>query len=129
MITPDGRERRRWPRLEERKHTNIVVVSAPFAPMLEGRRYCCFTEDLSVGGVRFCLDSDIPLSSILRMDIEMDGPDGGVIQHMGRVAWEQEFENGANGARWLGVEIIETLGGVESLQHWQRVASGRNGVA
>ena len=114
-------ERRRWPRVLGRNRVSLVVVSAPDNPMLEGRRYCCLTEDVSVGGVRFRLHSHVPLSSVLNMDIQMENSADGSFVHMGRVAWEQEFEEEGVVARWLGVEILTTFGGEARKRRWHEV--------
>ena len=113
-------ERRRWPRIAARNRITIVVVAAPSAPMLEGRRYCCWTEDLSACGVRFCVHSPVPLSSVIKMDVQPGDSRYGSFRHVGRVVWEQEFEKaeGVDTARWLGVEIVETMGGDERAQQW-----------
>jgi len=119
-----GHERRRWPRISRRNRISLTILSAPEAPVLEGRRYYCWTEDLSIGGVRFQVHSRVPLASLLKMDIKLEDSADGSFVHVGRVAWEQEFEDNGLVSRWLGVEITETLGGEEREHRWHQMISG-----
>lgn len=122
----DGRsdDRRRWPRTTEPGRARLTVLSAPQASYLEGRHYYCHTENLSAGGFRFCVHSQVPLASILKIEVTFSGPDEETFVHIGRVAWEQEFKDDGLAARWLGVEITETLGGNERFRFWQHIVGG-----
>ena len=118
VIVDDPKDRRRWPRVAERNRISLVVTSSPNAPTVEGRRYYCWTEDVSYGGIRFCVHSHVPLGSVMKMDVDTADSGYGSFLHVGRVVWEQEFEDGGLVSRWLGVEITETLGGQERTQLW-----------
>ncbi len=117
-------ERRRWPRIAGRNPIHVLIVSAPEVPLLEGRRYYCWTEDFSVGGLRFHVQSPVPLNSMLKIDVNMQAGEAISFQHIGRVAWEQEFEGEGMPPRCLGVEIIKTLGGDESIRQWEQMVRG-----
>ncbi len=123
-VKPD--ERRRWPRVTSRNRVCVTVMASPDVPQLEGHCYYCWTQDVSVGGLKFEVHSHVPLGAILKLDIQLEGPkvDKAAFQHMGRVAWEQEFEDGGLITRWLGVEITETLGASERFHQWQRLVDG-----
>ncbi len=121
-IEPD--DRRRWQRVAARSRVSVMVVSAPELPNLEGKRYYCWTDDISAGGLRFRVHSKVPLAAILKLDIQLDDVPQGSFMHMGRVAWEQEFEDHGVVSRWLGVEITETLGGEDRFRRWQSLIEG-----
>ena len=121
-IKPD--DRRRWQRVAARSRVSVMVVSAPEVPSLEGKRYYCWTEDISAGGLRFRVHSKVPLAAILKLDVQLEGSPQGSFLHMGRVAWEQEFEENGLVSRWLGVEITETLGGEDRFWRWQNLIEG-----
>ena len=117
-------ERRRWPRVARRNRISLTILSAPEALSLEGRRYYCWTEDLSLGGIRFRVHSRVPLGAVLKMEIQPDQVADSSFVHIGRVAWEQEFEENGLVSRWLGVEISETLGGEERIRRWHHMICG-----
>jgi hypothetical protein len=114
-------ERRRWPRVEGRHGLGLTVLAAPGLPAVEGRHYACQTEDLSAGGFRFRIETRLPLSTLLRMDVNLADVCGESFVHIGRVAWEQEIELDTQVTNWLGVEITETIGGEERALKWRAV--------
>ena len=120
----DPSDRRRWPRLEGRNRVSVTVISSPEFPALEGRRYYCWTEDISAGGLRFRVHSKVPPGAILKLDVSLEADPHTAFVHMGRVAWQQEFDDNGLISRWLGVEITETLGGEERFMRWRQLIRG-----
>ena len=65
------RERRQDPRVSAEDGVAITVLASPDAPALEGRTFFCVTRDLSVGGLRFCVHTEVPLESMLELRVEI----------------------------------------------------------
>ncbi|MFU8779389.1 MAG: PilZ domain-containing protein [Kiritimatiellia bacterium] len=120
---------RREPRIAVRTPIRLTVLSAPNIPAIEGRCYDCWTDDLSWRGVRFRVHTRVPLAAILKMDIELLDRGDGSFLHMGRVAWEQEFEEDGLISRWLGVEITETIGDEDCIRRWRQLIGDLQCVA
>ncbi len=115
IVTPE--DRRQHPRFEERNRVTVTVLSAPDVPQIESYSYYCWTRDLSVGGMRFCVHSRVPVGSILKLEVMFDDPRD-VFRHIGKVMWVQEFEDDGLISNWLGVQITETLGGDPRFDVW-----------
>ena len=49
------------------------------------------TRDLSVGGLRFCVHTEVPLESMLELRVEISNANE-IYVHEGRVAWLGEVE-------------------------------------
>lgn len=110
-------DRRLYPRFEERSRVMVTVLSAPEAPQIESRSYYCWTRDLSVAGMRFCVNSRVPVAAILKLEVLFDEPRE-IFRHIGKVMWTQEFNDDGIISNWLGVHITETLGGDARLATW-----------
>jgi hypothetical protein len=110
-------EQREHPRIDERKRVSITVLAAPDAPNLEGNTFFCWTRDISAGGLKFCVHSRVPVGARLKLQISLAGT-AATFQHIGRVMWLQEFEEASLVSNWLGIKIMETLGGPEKATAW-----------
>lgn len=110
--------RRQYPRFEERNRVMVTVLSAPDAPHIESRSYYCWTRDLSACGMRFCVHSRVPVGAILKLEVLFDDPREN-FRHIGKVMWEQEFNDDGVVSNWLGVQITETLGGDLNFSSWK----------
>ncbi len=111
-------ERRQHPRFEERSRVTVTVLSAPAVPQIESRSYFCWTRDLSAMGMRFCVHSRVPMGAILKLEVAFDDPRE-IFRHIGKVMWEQEFNDDGVISNWLGVQITETLGGNARSVAWK----------
>jgi len=111
-------DRREHPRFEERNRVTVTVLSAPDVPQIESRSYYCWTRDLSAGGMRFCVHSRVPVGAILKLEVMFDESQD-LFRHIGKVMWEQEFNDDGVISNWLGVQITETLGGDARFAIWK----------
>jgi hypothetical protein len=115
-------EQRAHPRADGRKRVSVTVLSAPEVPRLEHHTFHCWTADLSAGGLRFCVHSNVPVGARLKLEITLDG-DGTSFQHIARVMWRQQFEEETVVSNWLGIKILETLGGSAKTDQWQQLVA------
>ena len=86
-----GTEKREHNRLEERNRVTVTVISAPEAPEIERKSFFCWTHDLSVGGLKFCVHTHVPMGALLKLEVVFADPPE-EFRHIGQVMWEQEFE-------------------------------------
>ncbi len=117
----DGIEKRKSPRIEERNKVTITVLSSPEAPEIERKTFYCWTHDLSEGGLKFTVHSRVPIGAVLKLEVVFIKGSQTVFRHIGRVMWEQEFEENDIISNWLGVKFTETLGGEERLAEWKQI--------
>ena len=116
---PRHEDRRQYPRVPERSRVTVTVLSAPDAPEIESRSFFCWTSDLSVGGLKFCVHSPVPVGSLLKLEVRLENPFE-MFLHFGKVMWEQEIKDEDLVSVWLGVRISETLGGEARMAVWRR---------
>lgn len=101
-------QERRWhPRIPEEDKVTVTILASPDSPDLEGRTFFCSTRDISAGGLKFCVHSEVPVNARLEMRVEMRSPDD-LFTHIGRVVWERELEEDGFFAHYIGVQFIET---------------------
>ena len=122
-----GSEKRAHDRVEERNRVTVTVLSAPEAPEIERKSFYCWTHDLSVGGLKFCVHSHVPMGAILKLEVVFTEPHE-VFRHIGQVMWEQEFEEEGILSSWLGVKFTETLGGDTRLASWASILESKLGI-
>jgi hypothetical protein len=122
-----GTEKRVHDRLEERNRVTVTVLSAPEAPEIERKSFYCWTHDLSVGGLKFCVHSHVPMGAILKLEVTFTEPRE-TFRHLGQVMWEQEFEEEGILSSWLGVKFTETLGGDPRLASWASILESKLGI-
>ena len=117
-------DKRRHERFEERNRVAVTVLSAPEAPHIEHRTFYCWTHDLSESGLKFCVHSPVPIGALLDLEITFKDP---VVRfrHLGRVMWEQEFEEDHVISNWLGVRFTETVGGDDAAAKWAAMIIGK----
>ncbi len=120
-------DKREHNRLEERNRVTVTVLTAPEAPEIERKSFHCWTHDLSVGGLKFCVHSHVPMGAVLKLEVEFIEPHV-MFRHIGQVMWEQEFEEDGILSSWLGVKFTETLGGAPRLEAWVDVLSSKLGI-
>jgi len=114
-------DKRETPRLEERNKVTVTVLSSPEAPEIERKNFYCWTRDLSVGGLKFTVHTHVPIGAVLKLEVSFISEAGEVFRHIGRVMWEQEFEEDGIISSWLGVKFTETLGGDARLRDWENI--------
>ncbi len=105
----------------------VTVLSSPEAPEIERKSFYCLTHDLSVGGLKFAVHSHVPVGAVLKLEVVFQDNSEGGFQHIGRVMWEQEFDENGIISSWLGVKFTETLGGKARLMEWERVIEEKLG--
>ena len=116
-----GMEKRNSPRLEERSKVTVTVLSSPEAPEIERKSFYCWTHDLSEGGLKFTVHTHVPIGAVLKLEVVFIKGSKDVFRHIGRVMWEQEFEEEGVISNWLGVKFTETLGGEERIAEWASI--------
>ncbi len=122
-----GTDKREFDRLEERNRVTVTVLSAPEAPEIERKSFYCWTHDLSVGGIRFCVHTHVPMGAILKLEVVFTEPHE-IFRHIGQVMWEQEFEEEGILSSWLGVKFTETLGGEPRMGAWAGIFHSKLGI-
>jgi hypothetical protein len=127
VANPDGTNKRKHDRLEERNRVTVTVLSAPEAPEIERRSFYCWTHDLSVGGLKFCVHTHVPMGAILKLEVAFKEP-AEEFRHIGQVMWEQEFDEDGILSSWLGVQFTETLGGEPRLEYWAHILEEKLGI-
>ena len=118
-------DKRETPRLEERNKVTVTVLSSPEAPEIERKNFHCWTRDLSVGGLKFTVHSHVPIGAVLKLEVSFMTEGGEAFRHIGKVMWEQEFEEDGIISSWLGVKFTETLGGDARLKDWERIINDK----
>ncbi len=124
---PEGTDKRKFDRVEERNRVTVTVLSAPEAPEIERKSFYCWTQDLSVGGLKFCVHTHVPMGAILKLEVTFEGPEE-AFRHIGQVMWEQEFDEQGILSSWLGVQFTETLGGEPRLACWRTILEEKLGI-
>ena len=124
---PEGVNKRQFDRVEERNHVTVTVISAPEAPEIEHKSFYCWTQDLSVGGLKFCVHTHVPTGAILKLEVTFEDPEED-FRHIGQVMWEQEFDEDGILSSWLGVKFTETLGGDPRLACWRTILEEKLGI-
>jgi len=114
-------DKRETPRLEEKNRVTVTVLSSPEAPDIERKSFYCWTHDLSEGGLKFAVHTHVPIGAVLKLEVAFIQGTNEVFRHIGRVMWEQDFDDEGIISSWLGVKFTETLGGEERLNEWARV--------
>lgn len=115
-------ERRKNPRVRTEGNVTVTVLTAPDAPMLEGRSFSCTTRDLSAGGLRFCVHTEVPLESALELEVEIASPHDNYV-HLGKVAWVGEISTDGVLEYLLGVRFTQTRDDRET--NWRTFVSHR----
>jgi hypothetical protein len=100
-------DRRVHPRVTEEDKVTVTILASPDSLDLEGRTFFCSTRDISAGGLRFCVHSDVPVEAMLELRVELVSPVD-VFTHVGRVVWEKEMEEDGFFAHYIGVQFVET---------------------
>jgi hypothetical protein len=120
-------DNRKFKRLEERNRVTVTVISAPEAPDIERKSFYCWTHDLSIGGLKFCVHSHVPMGALLKLEIMFKEPRE-TFMHIGRVMWEQEYEEDGILSSWLGVKFTETIGGDPRIALWAATLEAKLGI-
>ncbi len=119
-----GAEKRKSPRLEERDKVTVTVLSSPDAPEIEHKKFHCWTQDLSDGGLKFKAHSHVPIGASVRVEV-LFLSNGAVFRHIGKVMWEQEFDEEGLMASELGIKFTKTIGGDDQLESWKTAIKSR----
>ena len=119
--------KRQFERLKERNRVTVTVLSAPEAPEIERKSFYCWTNDLSVAGLKFCVHTHVPMGAILKLEVAFGEPTE-VFRHIGQVMWEQEFDEDGILSSWLGVKFTETLGGEPWIECWAEILKSKLGI-
>ena len=85
-------DRRVHPRLKEQNSVVIRVLSAPQAEYLKNQKFFCTTDDISAGGLRFCVTHDVPVGALLEITIALLDPLG-TFKHVGKVVWIKQVDD------------------------------------
>jgi hypothetical protein len=102
------KDNRVHPRLYEQDAVAVTVLSAPGAVELENRTFYCSTNDVSVSGLNFSVHSLVPVTSRLKLQVELTEPLA-TFRHVGRVVWARHIDHDVVLSYRIGVEISETL--------------------
>jgi hypothetical protein len=119
--------KRQHPRFEEKNRVTVTVLQALEAPHLERRCFHCWTHDLSLSGLKFCVHSAVPIRALLKLEIAFTEPNVTFV-HLARVVWEQEFEDNGIVSIWLGVKFTETVSNSTTGMLWADVVGTKLGL-
>lgn len=108
-------ERRQTKRLEYHASVEIKLYSVAGRSELANKTLTCEIADVSVGGVRFESEADIPVGTQLKLRIAISDPPS-AFSHQGEVRWAQAVNGHARVA--VGVRFT---GSSEHMQEWRRV--------
>jgi hypothetical protein len=122
----DGRgiEKRRLPRLEECDKVTVTVLSSPNAPQIEHKKFHCWTQDLSEGGLKFKAHSYVPIGTTVNVEV-LFLSDSVVFRHLGRVVWEREVNEEGLLVSELGVKFTKIIGGEDQLESWKEAIKSK----
>jgi c-di-GMP-binding flagellar brake protein YcgR len=115
-------ERRQDPRVSAEDRVVVMVLAASDAPTLEGKTFFCVTRDLSVGGLRFGVHTEVPLGSMLELRVEVSDANESYV-HDGKVAWVGEVEIEGIREYLLGVRFVRTRDNRET--KWRSLVDAR----
>ena len=82
-------ERRHEPRAKIEGEVNVRVQLVPEAPDLEGQTFPSLLADVSLGGLQLDVGTDIPVGSLLMLEIVFAGSLE-KYWHIGKVMWKVE---------------------------------------
>ena len=120
-----GIEKRQAPRLEERNRVTATVLVSPQAPQIEHCSFHCWSCDLSETGLKFVVHTEVPIGTTLEIEVVfLDSPDNR-FKHIGKVMWQQEFDEEGIIYNWLGVQFTRTLGGEDQRNAWKKIIRNR----
>ena len=108
------RDRRRHLRTESRDRLFAQIVTAPERPALLGITIAGIADNVSVGGLQFSTDREIPAGSSVDLWVDVHSRPGKFFL-TGEVRWSRETEDGA----WLiGVQLSQ--GAATDAEEWER---------
>jgi len=87
---------------DKRKHVR-VPITAKVSKISEGEKKFYFTKDLSIGGVYLLTEEDIPIGTILNLEISVQGLKQLLILK-GKVVRVEKKEGKTNG---VGIQFID----------------------
>lgn len=117
-------EERACPRFPSANDASVTIESAPGIGELDGRRFSCRTEDISLRGVRLVLDLMLPVNAAVQLKVTLGG-DAHMFQHSGRVAWCRPADTGesAESGRYnAGIEFTTPPG--PGMDEWRNALFG-----
>jgi len=117
-------KKRQSPRFEERDKITVTVLSSPDSPEIEHKKFHCWTQDLSESGLKFKAHSHVPIGSLVNVEI-LFLSDGEVFRHVGKVMWEQEFDDNGVMTSELGIKFTKMLGDGNQLESWKAAIKNR----
>jgi hypothetical protein len=82
-------EKRSHPRITEDAEVAVKIKSAPEVRNIEGKTFSCRTTDVSMRGVQLKSNVDIPIGTLLELDIIFKQTSKNYI-HIGNVVWKTE---------------------------------------
>jgi hypothetical protein len=100
-------EKRSHPRITEDADVFVKIKSAPEVRDIEGKTFSCCTTDMSMRGVQLKSNVDIPIGTLLELDIVFKQTAKNYI-HIGNVVWKTESsddESGDEGELYYNVGI------------------------
>ncbi|MFH0879219.1 MAG: PilZ domain-containing protein, partial [Lentisphaerota bacterium] len=80
----------------------------------QNKTFFCSTDDLSVGGLRFCVHTHVPVGAKLELNVALTNPVAS-FKHVGRVVWVREVQQENPFA--VGVQFTESA--PEVLLKWK----------
>ena len=108
------RDRRRHLRTQSRDRLFAQIVAAPDRPALVGITIAGIADNVSVGGLQFGTDREIPTGSHVDLWVDIHSRPGKFFL-TGEVRWSREAEDGA----WLiGVQLSQ--GTATDAEEWER---------
>ena len=91
-------EKRSHPRITEDADVAVKIKSAPEVRDIEGKTFSCCTTDMSMRGVQLKSNVDIPIGTLLELDIMFKHTSKYYI-HMGNVVWKTEISDDESGGK------------------------------
>ena len=107
-LSEDPADRRVHERIAQKGYIRVVVEASPDAPALEGERFQCTTRDLSSGGLKLVVHSDVPVGSMVRVFVTFNNPPA-TFENIARVAWAQVVTTDILQQYELGLEFSTVM--------------------
>ncbi len=108
------RDRRRHLRTESRDRLFAQLVASPDHPELVGMTLAGIADNISVGGLQFTTDRDLPIGTLVDLWVDVHNRPGKFFV-TGEVRWTRELDDGA---WYAGVQLHQ--GTATDIEEWQR---------
>jgi len=107
MSEQDNINRRNSERLNQKGYIKVSIVSRNM--FLNRKQFWCTTRDLSGGGLKMVMHSNIPIGTMMRVKVVFIDP-AATFEHMASVAWVKENNDEVIKVYDVGIRFSSTLG-------------------